>query len=92
MYSFLMTASSTHGKQPLVAQPKGEESYQWFTFKGSKPVTLDFRGNPETISKGDKFGVRKSANGKNIRLILPDEETRVFTLTLKQAQELAKGV
>jgi len=91
MYSFLCTASSTHGKQPLVAQPKGEEHYQWLTYKGAKPVTLDFRGTPETVTKGDKFGVRKSANGKQIRLIFPDEENRVFTLTLKQAQDLAKG-
>jgi hypothetical protein len=91
MYSFLC-ATSTHSEKPLEAAIKPEENYQWYTFKGAKPVTLDFRGNPETISKGDKFGVRKSANGKQIRLIFPEEETRVFTLTLKQAQELAKGV
>ena len=92
MYSFLCTATSTHGKYPLQAQPKGEEHYKFYTFNGARPVTLEFRGTPEKISKGDKFGVRKSANGKQIRLILPDEETRVFTITLKQAQDLARGI
>jgi hypothetical protein len=92
MYSFLCTATSTHSDRPLEAAIKPEEVYHWFTFKGKKPVTLDFRGQPEVISKGDKFGVRKSANGRNIRLILPQEETRVFTLTQKQAQDLASGV
>lgn len=92
MYSFLMTASLALGKIPVHAQPKGEEHYKFYTYKGVKPVTLEFRGNPEVIKKGDKFGVRKSANGKQIRLILPDEETRVFTLSLDQAQALSKGI
>jgi hypothetical protein len=92
MYSFLMTASLALGKVPLQAQPKGEEHYQWHLYRGAKPVTLEFRGNPEVIKKGDKFGVRKSANGKNIRLILPDEETRVFTLSQEQANALARGI
>jgi len=97
MYSFLCTATSTHGCKPLEAKPvialvKGEEHYQWYKFHGTTPVTLSFRGQPETIKKGDRFGVRKSANGKQIRLILPDEETRVFTLTQDQATALSKGV
>lgn len=76
----------------LTARIKDENEYDWFIFKGKKPVVLDFRGSKEAISKGDKFGVRKSSNGKNIRLIKYNEPTRVFTLTLKQAQDLAKGV
>jgi hypothetical protein len=97
MYSFLCTATSTHADKPLqarpvLAQPKGEEHYRFFTYKGAKPVTLNFRGNEEVVKKGDKFGVRKSSNGKQIRLIFPDEETRVFTLTQDQANALAKGV
>lgn len=97
MYSFLCTATSTHSDKPLEAKPvialvKGEESYQWFVYHGATPVTLDFRGSPETIRKGDRFGVRKSASGRKIRLILPDEETRVFTLTQDQAQALSRGV
>jgi hypothetical protein len=92
MYSFLCLGTATYDPQPLESAVKDEEHYQWFTFKGAKPVNLDFRGTPEVVKKGDKFGVRKSANGKQIRLIFPDEETRVFTLSLKQAQDLAKGV
>jgi hypothetical protein len=44
------------------------------------------------INKGTKFGVRKSANGKNIRLIFPNDPNRVITLSMEQAQQLAKGV
>lgn len=76
----------------LVARIKDEDEYEWFTYKGKKPVMLDFRGSKEAISKNDKFGVRKSSNGKNIRLIKYNQPTRVFTLTLKQAKDLAKGV
>jgi len=100
MYSFLCTATSTHGCKPLEATPrkpvialvKGEEHYSWYKFHGTTPVTLSFRGQSEAVKKGDRFGVRKSANGKQIRLILPDEETRVFTLTQDQATALSKGV
>jgi KTSC and Metallopeptidase N-terminal fusion domain len=92
MYSFLLTATSTHGKEPLQALVKPEDVYKFFVFKGTKPVTLDFRGKTEQIEKGDKFGVRKSANGKQIRLIRPGAETRVFTLTQEQANALAKGI
>jgi hypothetical protein len=71
---------------------KPETDYQFFTYKGSKPVEVQFRGKPISISKGTKFGVRKSHSGKDIRLIFPGDKTRVFTLTQDQANRLAKGV
>lgn len=79
MYSFL-------------AAIKPASAYEWFTYSKGAPIELDFRGKPVTISKGQKFGVRKSASGKNIRLVLPNEITKVFTITLDQAKALAKGV
>ena len=79
MYSFL-------------AAIKPATSYDWFTYTKGPAIELDFRGKPVTISKGQKFGVRKSASGKNIRLVLPDEITKVLTITLDQAKALAKGV
>jgi hypothetical protein len=88
MYSFLTVAR----RVDVEAAIKSEDVYSFFTFKGSKPVALNFRGKEEYIEKGDKFGVRKSANGKQIRLIRPGAETRVFTLTMDQANALARGI
>jgi hypothetical protein len=81
MYSFL-----------VLARVKPEDAYEWFTFRGKKPITLDFRGKQVAIQNGQRFGVRPSSNKKFIRLVLPDEITKVITITLAQAQALAKGV
>lgn len=79
MYSFL-------------AAVKPDTDYDWFTYNGREPVVLDFRGNPVEVSKGTRFGVRQSANKKHIRLVFPEQITRVFTITLDQAKALAKGI
>jgi hypothetical protein len=71
---------------------KPEENYEFFTYRASKPVTVEFRGKPIKIEKGTKFGVRPSANKKNIRLIFPGDANRVITITDQQAKQLAKGV
>jgi hypothetical protein len=76
----------------LQAKPFTEERYQFFTYKGPKPVPVDFRGTPYQIMKGMRFGVRPSSNGKSIRLIFPENHTRVFTIDLPTAQKLAKHV
>jgi len=81
MYSYLVEA--------LV---KPETNYEFFTYSGKSPVEVSFRGKPYAIGKGVRFGVRKSTNGKSIRLIFPNEPTRVFTIDLPTAQKLAKGV
>jgi hypothetical protein len=81
MYAFL-----------LMSRVLPEKDYEFFTFNGSKPVTVDFRGNPITINKGTRFGVRPSSNGKHIRLVFPNDPTRVITIDLATAQSLAKGV
>lgn len=81
MYSFLIES---------VIKP--ETDYQFFTFRGKKPVTVNFRGHEIQVSKGMKFGVRPSANKKHIRMIFPDEPNRVITLDLKTAQDLANSV
>ncbi len=83
MYSFLV---------PVQGAVKPADAYQWFSFHGSKPVELSFRGKPVIIKKGTRFGVRPSVNKKDMRLVLPGEETKVITLTLDQAEKLAKGV
>lgn len=100
MYSFLATPGivdrnpmpHTVNNSVEEAAIKPSENYQWFTYKKSKPVVVEFRGKQITISKGTKFGVRPSANGKDIRLIFPQDETRVITLTREQAEQLGKGV
>lgn len=69
-----------------------EKSYEFFTYNGARPVTVNFRGNEITINKGTRFGVRPSTNGKHIRLIFPKDPTRVMTIDLETAKKLARGV
>lgn len=81
MYSYLVTAA-----------PRPESAYQFFTYRGKRPVNVNFRGAEIPITNGMKFGVRPSANGKHIRLIFPGDANRVITLDLPTAQKLANGV
>ncbi len=81
MYSFLIRSAI-----------RPEEAYQWFTYRGKKPVGVSFRGKDVSIKDGMRFGVRPSSNGKFIRLVLPDEITKVITVDLNTAKQLAKGV
>ena len=76
----------------LVAAIKPSENYSWYTYGGSKLTTVTFRGNPVVISKGQRFGVRPSANKKDIRLVLEGDLNRVITLTLQQAKKLADNI
>lgn len=78
----------------VTALIKGEEYYQWYSFTGAP---MRFRRSGEAagemvymLNKGDLFGVRRSANGKKIRLILKEwGPTRVFTLDASAAKKLA---
>jgi hypothetical protein len=81
MYAFL-----------IEAKPFSEDRYEFFTYQGKTPVEVTFRGNPVTLSKGTRFGVRPSSSGKFIRLIFPEQPTRVFTIDPATAAKLAKGV
>lgn len=81
MYSFLIKSAVLP-----------EAAYDYFTYDGSKPVEVDFRGRKISIDKGTRFGVRPSTNGRHIRLIFPSDPTRVITLDMKTATQLADGV
>lgn len=81
MFSFLVSSA---------IKPAG--NYQWFTYDGSKPVTVTFRGADVPIKKGQRFGVRPSVNKKDIRLVLENDINRVITITLDQAKALARNV
>lgn len=87
MFSYLLQARAR-----LQARIKPEDDYDFHVYRGSKPVTVTYRDTPFTIAKGMKFGVRPSSNGKLIRLIFPDNPTRVFTIDLATAKQLAKGL
>lgn len=69
-----------------------ESNYEFFVYKGKKPVTVSFRGKEISVAPGTKFGVRPSTNGKHIRMIFPSDPTRVITLDLETAKKLAKGL
>jgi len=75
----------------LVARVKGEDEYEFFRYKGA-PVKVPFRGITRTLETGQRFGVRKSSNGKQIRMIFEGDPTRVMTIDLKLAKKIALGV
>jgi hypothetical protein len=76
----------------VVAAPKSAEHYQYFKFMGKKAIDLPYRGISVPLEPGQRFGVRKSRDGKKIRLVLDDEVNRVFTLSLDIAKKIAKTV
>lgn len=73
---------------------KPEENYEFFVYTGNEPVEVEFRGKTVQVKKGDRFGVRRSSNGKQIRMVIPEWGglTKVITLSLDQAKKLAKKV
>lgn len=75
----------------LVARVKGEDEYEFFKY-GGQPLEIPFRGITRTLEKGQQFGVRKSSNGKQIRMIFKGDPTRVMTLDLSLAKKVAKGI
>lgn len=74
----------------LVARIKGTDEYEWFTYSGPT-LDLQYRGILIPLAKGQKFGVRKSSNNKDIRLVLGDDINRVFTISLDTAKKIAKN-
>lgn len=76
----------------LLARILPESNYEFYTYDGPKPVTVEFRGKPITISRGTRFGVRPSTSGKHIRMVFPSDPTRVMTIDPDTAQRLAKHV
>lgn len=70
---------------------KPDASYTWFSYTGPELKASNDKGRKLTLEKGEKFGVRKSSNGKSIRLITVKEgPTKVFTCDQDMAQLLAK--
>ncbi len=70
---------------------KGAEHYDFFTYNG-RTIELPYRGIEIPLAKGQRFGVRKSGDGKKIRLIFENQVNRVLTLDLKVAQEIARNI
>lgn len=80
MYSCLVTA-----------RIKEKSEYDWFRYSG-KPMEIPFRGITRTLETGQKFGVRKSSNGKQIRMVFDGDLTRVMTIDLKTARAIARSI
>ena len=74
-----------------LAAPKDAAAYDWFTYTG-KPLTAENdKGRKLELKNGDKFGVRKSSNGKHIRLVTgAGGPGKVFTCDLPLATLLGK--
>lgn len=74
-----------------IALVKPDAAYIWFSYNGPELNAANDKGRKLSLIQGDKFGVRKSANGKSIRLITKtDGPTKVFTCDEHMAQLLAK--
>lgn len=83
MYSFLVTK--------VDAAIKPAENYDWFTYTGPS-LELPYRGSMIAINRNQRFGVRKSANQRHIRLVLGDDVNKVFTVEQDVANKLAKHI
>jgi len=70
---------------------KGEDEYEWFRYLG-KPIEIPFRGITRTLETDQKIGVRKSSNGKQIRMVFDGDINRVMTLDLALAKKIASKV
>jgi len=84
MYSFLV--------KEVPVSVSLEPEYQWFTYHGRSPVLIKFQGKSLAIGKGKRFGVRPSTSGTEIRLVFPEDKSKVLTISREQAESLAKGV
>lgn len=76
---------------PVEAKPKSGDAYQWFTYTGKPLDLMSGVGTPLYLKKGQVFGVRKSSNGKQIRMITQElGPNKVFTLLPEVALSLGK--
>lgn len=77
----------------FTARIKGDSEYDWFKYTGNPMTVSNKAGNTHhPMSRGTVFGVRKSSNGKQIRLVFEELGlTKVFTLELSLAEYLAKN-
>ena len=77
--------------QTVVARIKTEDEYEWFVYAGAEIHASNDKGRNLILHKGDKYGARKSSNGKQIRLITEEQgPTKVFTCDAELAELLAK--
>lgn len=75
------------------------DRYDWYTYQGAKPVTVEFRGKSYLVGPKDKFGVRDatSSPGKYRLVIEKLGVSRVMSpdpgvvQRLIKASKLAKG-
>ena len=71
--------------------PKGTDAYQWYTYTGKPRDLVSGGGTPLYLKKGQSFGVRKSGDGKHIRLITKDlGPNKVFTLLPEVALDIGR--
>lgn len=73
----------------ITARIKEVDEYDWLAYSG-RPIEIPFRGVTRTLDTGDVFGVRKSSNGKQIRMVFKNDLNRVMTLDLALAKKIAK--
>ena len=75
----------------IEAKPRPNDAYEWFTYTGKPRDMMSGVGTPLYLRKGQVFGVRKSGDGKKIRMITEDlGPNKVFTLLPEVAADLAK--
>ena len=90
--SRLVDTNLTASKKKVESRIKGADEYDFFTYKGKTPVEFDNRGRSLMLKTGDRFGVRPSSNGKEIRIVKEGQLTKVVTITYEEAKKLARRI
>lgn len=82
---------NAHQTNKELAAPKDAAAYDWYEYTGKPLSAANDKGRKLSLKKGDKFGVRKSGNGKHIRLVTgAGGPGQVFTCELSLATLIGK--
>jgi hypothetical protein len=74
------------------ARIKDNDEYMWRQYTGPS-ISLNFRGKPLPLERGEKIGLRLSSNGKSKRMVIERLGlTRVFTLDENLEKQLIPNV
>lgn len=82
--------TATIKKEALI---KDDSHYTWYTYSSDRAMNFTTTNGKRSsrLTKGSKFGLRPSSNGKHIRMITEEHGTNiVFTITDSQAESLKK--
>jgi hypothetical protein len=88
----MSSVTASVAKTTEQARIKDNDEYMWRQYTGPG-ITLNFRGKPLPLDRGEKIGLRLSSNGKSKRMVIERLGlTRVFTLDENLEKQLIPNV